>query len=76
MNIDAEIALKNAEMDKLRLELEKLEAKKNEIMKAERIEQEQKRANTQRSEFEKNIRRTEKRYDNRTTSWNRSFGKP
>tara|TARA_B100000927_G_C16436136_1_gene457724 strand:- start:694 stop:1362 length:669 start_codon:yes stop_codon:yes gene_type:complete len=53
MNIDAEIALKNAEMDKLRLELEKLKAKKNEIMKAERIEQEQKRANTQRSEFEK-----------------------
>ena len=53
MNIDAEIALKNAEMEKLRLELEKLKAKKNEIMKAERIEQEQKRANTQRSEFEK-----------------------
>ena len=52
-DIDAQIAIKNAEMDKLRLELEQLKAKKNEIIKTERAKQEQKRTDAQRTAFEK-----------------------
>ena len=52
-DIDSLIAIKNAEMDKLRLELEQLKATKNEIMKTERAKQEQKRTDAQRTAFEK-----------------------
>ena len=73
-SIDAEIVLKDAEIKKLSLELESLKDQKCQQILLRIKKEDEERERFKKLSFKKSS--TSKKYDHRTASWKRSFGKP